>query len=129
MDSKIREQLQSQLLGEAARLERELRAFAKPDPRMPGDWDSVFPRMGESRPAASHSAQDEQADEREEYETVLAQEYALETRLAEVRRALQRMAEGTYGRCIACGQEIPEERLYANPAAAYDIEHQPPESG
>ncbi len=127
MDPATREQLKKKLEEEAARLEAELRAFAKPDPRMPGDWDTSFPRPEATRPPASHSAQDEQADEREEYEVELAQEYALESRLAEVRRALQRMAEGTYGRCLACGEEIPEERLSANPAAEYDIGHQPRE--
>ena len=31
--------------------------------------------------------------------------------------ALQRIADGTYGRCIECGDEIPHERLVVNPTA------------
>ena len=35
------------------------------------------------------------------------------------------MEEGTYGRCIECGQSIPFERLEAVPATAYCINHAP----
>jgi DnaK suppressor protein len=36
----------------------------------------------------------------------------------EVLAALARIEENTYGRCIECGQEIPEGRLDARPDAA-----------
>jgi DnaK suppressor protein len=36
----------------------------------------------------------------------------------EIDRALELMDAGTYGRCTACGQRIPEERLAALPWAA-----------
>lgn len=39
-----------------------------------------------------------------------------------VNAALQRIEEGTYGRCVACGKEIPAERLDALPYTAYCIE-------
>lgn len=52
----------------------------------------------------------------------------VDTNLAEIDRdvaelrsidaALQRISAGTYGICIDCGQEIPEERLNAEPTAA-----------
>jgi RNA polymerase-binding protein DksA len=52
----------------------------------------------------------------------------VDTNLAEVDRdvaelraidaAMQRISAGTYGICIDCGQEIPEERLNAEPTAA-----------
>jgi DnaK suppressor protein len=32
-------------------------------------------------------------------------------------RAVRRLAEGTYGRCVRCGNAIPAERLDALPAA------------
>lgn len=41
----------------------------------------------------------------------------LSERLATVERALQRLDDGTYGRSIQSGLEIPEERLEADPAA------------
>ena len=37
--------------------------------------------------------------------------------LADVRTALKRLDEGTYGTCIVCGQPIPEKRLEAIPWA------------
>jgi DnaK suppressor protein len=40
---------------------------------------------------------------------------ALEQRSA-VLAALSRIDEGSYGRCVDCGQEIPEPRLEARPA-------------
>lgn len=36
----------------------------------------------------------------------------------EVRQALARLDEGTYGRCSDCGAELPDERLEARPEAA-----------
>lgn len=37
--------------------------------------------------------------------------------LGKVESALQRIDDGTYGTCIMCGREIPEERLQAVPYA------------
>jgi RNA polymerase-binding protein DksA len=36
--------------------------------------------------------------------------------------ALVRIEEGTYGRCVSCGNEIPLERLEANPWASLCID-------
>jgi len=41
--------------------------------------------------------------------------------LAEVRAALKRIAQGSYGACALCGQPIAEKRLEALPWAAYCI--------
>jgi DnaK suppressor protein len=41
--------------------------------------------------------------------------------LTEVLQALQRIDDGTYGRCVACGNPIPEKRLEAIPWAARDV--------
>lgn len=35
-----------------------------------------------------------------------------------VREALARVDAGTYGRCVDCGSELPDERLEARPDAA-----------
>lgn len=42
--------------------------------------------------------------------------------LAEIDDALQRIDDGTYGTCVNCGQEIPRERLEANPWASLCID-------
>lgn len=37
--------------------------------------------------------------------------------LAEVEAALARVADGTYGACVECGEPIPHARLVASPSA------------
>lgn len=44
--------------------------------------------------------------------------------LADIERAFKRLDDGTYGKCEACGKEIPDERLEARPAARYCLEDQ-----
>ncbi|HEU5034097.1 MAG TPA: TraR/DksA C4-type zinc finger protein [Mycobacteriales bacterium] len=41
-----------------------------------------------------------------------------------VREALARIEAGTYGRCVDCGAELPEERLEARPEAARCVDCQ-----
>ena len=41
----------------------------------------------------------------------------LRVRRADILAALQKIDDGTYGKCESCGQEIPAERLEAVPAA------------
>ena len=94
---------------------------------MADDWDARFPAGAPLASPLSHSSQDEQADLREEFETELAQEHVLELRLREVKRALERIETARFGLCRECGNPIPEERLRANPAAEYHLEHQPRE--
>jgi RNA polymerase-binding protein DksA len=44
--------------------------------------------------------------------------------LRDIDDALTRMADGTYGTCIDCGEEIPFERLQAEPTARRCIRDQ-----
>ena len=60
----------------------------------------------------------EQAIELENSETMVALEDELREKEREVERALARLAEGSYGICTECGEEIAKERLEALPAAA-----------
>lgn len=53
--------------------------------------------------------------ETQQEQAILVNEQAL---LTEVERALKRIEEGTYGRCVDCGQPIPEKRLQAIPWAS-----------
>ncbi len=45
-------------------------------------------------------------------------------RLEDVARAFEKLGDGSYGTCEACGGPIPEERLEAMPAARFCVEHQ-----
>lgn len=126
LDPKLIAELQAELESEQKRLRGELASFAVESEKVAGDWNAKFPVAAVSS-SMSHSSQDEQADIREEYETALAQEQALELRLEAVKKALERISGGTYGLCRTCSELIPEARLRANPAAEYDIKHQPRE--
>lgn len=44
-----------------------------------------------------------------------------QTLLTEVQQALQRIKQGTYGKCANCGRPIPEKRLEALPWATRDV--------
>lgn len=48
---------------------------------------------------------------------------SLEAEMDEVQAALDRLEDGTYGKCALCGQPIGEERLQALPATRYCIDH------
>jgi RNA polymerase-binding transcription factor DksA len=41
-----------------------------------------------------------------------------------VREALARVEDGTYGKCVDCGRELPDERLEARPEAARCVDCQ-----
>ena len=42
--------------------------------------------------------------------------------LADIDRAIEKLDEGTYGRCDECGRAIPAARLETVPATAYCVE-------
>lgn len=46
------------------------------------------------------------------------------TTLTQIAEALQRMEEGTYGRCLIDGEPIDERRLDSVPWASYCVKHQ-----
>lgn len=48
----------------------------------------------------------------------------IEGELEDVKRALRKLDEGTYGTCEACGKPIPADRLEASPSARYCLEDQ-----
>lgn len=50
----------------------------------------------------------------------------LEARLERVDRALEKLEEGTYGRCDACGDAIDPRRLRAAPESAVCVGCPPP---
>ena len=75
------------------------------------------------RDAARKASADwsEQAQERENDEVLdaLGNEAAYELRM--IQKALERMEEGEYGACLACGEDIALERLNNMPFAKYCV--------
>jgi DnaK suppressor protein len=47
----------------------------------------------------------------------------LDAKLGDVRRALEKLDEGTYGSCDVCGDPIGDERLEAIPWAVLCLDH------
>lgn len=125
MDETTKQELKRALEEEHNRLIGELKSIAKPDAKMAGDWDALFPKFeaGQTGEYGSHARLEEEQDEVEEYEVRLEAEHSLESRLLEVNRALERIKVGNYGNCRVCKKEIPMERLRANPAADTHVEH------
>ena len=100
--------------------EEQLKKIAKKDEKLPGDWDTVFPKYdgGESGNAALEKA----ADEVEEYSTLLPIEHSLELRLKNIDSALEKIKKGRYGKCEKCRKEIPAARLNASPEARFCLD-------
>jgi DnaK suppressor protein len=86
-------QKESELVSVLARFEDEARAAADIDVRDNGDWATL---------------------DEDTWISIEEAEVASQT-LREVREALQRIENGTYGKCISCGRPIEPDRLEAVP--------------
>ena len=64
----------------------------------------------------------EQAVEIEDDVSLEGQAALIAREIASVKRALTRIANGTYGECVRCGAEIAPKRLEVRPEAALCIE-------
>ena len=108
------EQFREQLLKEKERLEGDLSESAV---KTDGHWETKRQQFDE----AGRFEEEERADEVEEYENEASVDRQLETQLADIAAALQKIEAGTYGVCEHCKKEIDETRLSANPAARAHI--------
>ena len=61
------------------------------------------------------------ATETESRELDMTQRRMLEARLKRIGDAIGRIDQGTYGRCVVCGESIPDERLEALPDTPYCV--------
>jgi len=109
LDKKILSELNAALLKEKSDLEENLGRIAKPVDQAHGDYQATFENIGTDR--------EDNTTEVEEYTDNLPVELTLEKKLQDTIAALKRMADGKYGFCTNCQEEIPVERLRANPAA------------
>lgn len=111
MDEKLIQELKERLLEEKNLLEKDLLKFADKDKKLKDDYDTRFPNIERS------ASPDENAEEVEQYENLLALEHSLELRLKDVNDALNKLENNQYGRCEICHKNIEITRLKANPAA------------
>ena len=111
MDKQIIEELKQKLEKEKSLLEKELSDFATKDKTLKGNWDARPPKHEEN------SDIEEESDETEEYDNLISIEQSLELKLKDVDIALDKIKNGSYGRCEKCNKEVEEERLKAYPEA------------
>ncbi|MFH1611800.1 MAG: TraR/DksA C4-type zinc finger protein [bacterium] len=112
MEKDIEKRLKDKLEQEKKRLTKDLKFFAKKDPKIKGNWRTKFPSLGVSR-----SLEDSASEEVEEYAKLLPIEHTLETRLKDIDSALEKIKQGKYGKCENCGEDIKIERMLVNPEA------------
>ena len=110
MDKKLIEELKEKLETNRDSIQKELESFASEDPNLKHNWDARYP-------SREDSDKDDEADEVQEYDNMLALEHSLELKLKDVKSALEKIANEKYGVCENCGKEIGEERLKACPEA------------
>lgn len=104
----------TRLVSEQQNLEAELARIARKDP-VGDDYHARVEEIGR--------AEDENVHEEEQYEAARSVEQNLELQLRDVRLALQRITDGTYGICSVCGSPIDQKRLEALPSAATCVAH------
>ncbi len=112
------EHYKAKLEAELKTLETELKSVGRKNPSNPADWEATQPDMN-----VMAADENEVADTIEEYEDNSAILKDLEVRYNEIKDALGRIEDGSYGTCSVCGAPIEEGRLDANPAATTCMQH------
>ncbi|MDP2650078.1 MAG: TraR/DksA C4-type zinc finger protein [bacterium] len=118
VDKNTTEALKQKLEQELATLELELTDIGRMNPANPSDWEGTAGAL-----KTGTADQGVLADRFEEVTTNEGIVNELEVRYANVKKALDRIKDGTYGTCEECGEEIPIARLEANPAASTCVSH------
>ena len=96
----------------------ELETVGTRNPDNSEDWVAKPTQMN-----ATGADQNETADGYEAYEENSSILNELEIRLQEIKRALEKIGNDSYGICSKCKKPIEIERLKANPAAETCIKH------
>lgn len=103
---------EEKLREELAILEGELQNIGRKNPSNPADWEAKPDKMD-----TMASDSNDVADSIESYEENTGILKQLEIRWNEIKSALKRVDDGTYGLCSVDQKPIEMERLEANPAA------------
>jgi RNA polymerase-binding transcription factor DksA len=106
------QELKKKLEEEKMLLETALNEIGQKNSDNPSDWEGKPENIDEE-----HADKNDVADNIEEYETNTAVVSELEFRLKNIDTALEKIGKGTFGICRVCGEQIEEDRLFANPSA------------
>jgi len=111
------DELRGALEAEKDSLEEELASHGRMQSET-GDWQGSSAGFEGQEPDPI-----DVADQIEELVTNTPLVEELEQKHKDVEDALEKMDNGTYGTCEECGEEIPVNRLEANPSARMCIAH------
>ena len=120
MDPEKLEEFRQRLLAERARLSAEVQEDVSNDVATPGMASSDHAQWEASGGSSNHLADD--ATELFLQEEEIAIDNSLRGMITEIDNALERIANGTYGKCERCGKPIPLKRLEARPFSTLCIE-------
>lgn len=115
MNQTLLEENKKKLLAEQARLQAMFKQDTVADSETPGGHRPKFEEVG--------SEDSENAQESEQFGNDLSVTEDLDARLLKIEAALKHMGDGTYGKCSVGGEDIPEARLAAEPAADTCVQH------
>ncbi len=103
---------------ELALVEKELSEVARKNPDNNNDWEPIETELDDD-----HADDNDVADGLENFDENISLTNQLETRYDDIKNALEKIKEGTYGKCEVGREEIPLERLEANPSARTCVKH------
>ena len=118
MNPKDIKYFKDKLLAEKATLEEELKSVGRINPNNPGDWEATVDDSD-----IDSADENEVADKIEEYEEHSAILKQLEKQYNEVKKALERIENGTFGICEIDKKPIEKGRLEANTSATICAKH------
>lgn len=106
------EKFEKRLKKEEEEIENQLKRLAQKN-KDSDDWQMKYPSFN------GEKSLEEEADEVEEYENLLAVERSLEAKLKDIKVALGKIKKGNYGICEKCKKEIELERLKIIPETRF----------
>ncbi|MDD4624826.1 MAG: hypothetical protein PHC82_00585 [Candidatus Pacebacteria bacterium] len=112
MEKEFLKKIQESLEQRKETIRKELGGFANESPETKKDWNARYPQF-------EGSGLEDEADEVEEYESLLSIEKTLEKKLKDIDAALEKIQKNSYGLCEKCGKEISKERLEVCPEAKW----------
>ncbi|MDI6883097.1 MAG: TraR/DksA C4-type zinc finger protein [Patescibacteria group bacterium] len=112
MEKEFLKKQKEKLEEEKKKLEKRLSSFARQSKKAKGGWETSIPIF-------DGGGLEEEADEVEEYGTLLALEKTLEEELQKIKLALKKIKKGGYGICERCQKPISQARLEVYPQANY----------
>ena len=110
MDKQFLDTIRDKLLEKERQLQQEIEDLTGKTQSSGGSYQLTPPDYW--------SDEDENSAEVATFTTDLSVKEVLESSLRDVRAALTRLDDGTYGICKYCGQYIDERRLLARPASS-----------